>query len=176
MNIVFNNPLNFNDIQSLLGSILASLQGIIVVLSMIFLILGAIFYITSAGNDQRMKTAKGAITASMIGLAIGIAAPSFLKEIGVIIGWGPNVTPPAAVTAAPTLTEIALRVLDFLLGIVGTLAIIMMVVGGIMYLLSAGDEDRMKTGKKMFLYSVIGIAIALASLVIVRQVASLLKP
>ena len=50
----------------------------------------------------------------------------------------------------------------------------MMIVGGVMYLTSAGDEDRIDTAKKIILYSIIGIAVSLAALVIVRQIAALL--
>lgn len=117
-----------------------------------------------------MKTAKGAITAAMIGLAIGLAAPSFLKEIGTVLGWG--AVSSTAVAGAATLSQIATSVLNFLLSIVGVLAIIMLVVGAIMYLTAAGDEDRIDTGKKIVTYSIIGIAVALSALVIVSQIAA----
>jgi hypothetical protein len=169
--ISFSNPLSFTTLDGpngLLANILNNVEGIIVVLALIFLVVGAILYITSAGNDRRMQTSKGAIFAALIGLAIALAARSFLKEIADILGWT------GAVPVARSLGEIAVATLNFLLGIVGTIAIIMMVVGGIMYLTSAGDDDRMKTGKKIFIYSIVGITIALASIVIVRQVASLI--
>jgi hypothetical protein len=67
-----------------------------------------------------------------------------------------------------------MNVLNFLLGIFGTLAIIMLLIGGIMYMTSAGDDNRIEAGKKIFKYSVIGIVLALASLVIVQQIAKLL--
>ena len=166
----FTNPLRFNTVEEVLGSLLGTLRGIIVVLSIVFIVIGAILYITSAGDEGRMKTAKAAITASMIGLALGIAAPSFLKEIGQILGWGAvNNT---EVSGAKTLTEIATNVLNFLLSIVGILGIIMLVVGGIMYLTAAGDENRIDTGKSIVKYSIIGIIVALASLVLVSQIAN----
>ncbi len=153
-----------------MDQILGTLRGIIVILALVFIVIGAVLYITSAGNDKQMTLAKGAITASMIGLAIGIAAPTFLKEIGTVLGWsGVN---SGAVAGATTLSQIARNVLDFLLSIVGVLAIIMLVIGGIMYLTAAGDEDRIDTGKKIVTYSIIGIAVALASLVIVSQLAA----
>ena len=169
--IPFDNSLKFDTVEGVLGSLLGALRGIIVVLALIAIVIGAILYITSAGNDSRMTLAKGAITAAMIGLAIGIAAPSFLLQIGDILGWGPVTSslPPET----RTLTAIALSVLQFLLSIVGTLAIIMLVVGGIMYMTAAGNEDRIDTGKKIVLYSIIGIAVALAALVIVTQIAVL---
>ncbi len=168
--IVFNNPLQYDTVEQVLGSILSTLRAIIVVLSLVFIVIGAIMYITSSGDEGRMKTAKGAITASMIGLAIGIAAPSFLKEIGNILGW--NSVNSDEVQAAKTLTQIASDVLKFLLSIVGILGIVMLVVGGMMYLTAAGDEDRIDTGKKIVKYAIIGILVSLASLVLVSQITS----
>lgn len=168
--IKFENPLAFNTVEEVLTSILGTLRGIIVILALVFIVIGAVLYITSAGNEGQMTLAKGAITAAMIGLALGIAAPSFLKEIGNVLGWqGVNAGPTAN---ALTLSQIARNVLNFLLSIVGILGIIMLVIGGIMYLTAAGNEERIETGKKIVTYSIIGILVALASLVIVSQIAA----
>ncbi|MFZ2187071.1 MAG: pilin [Candidatus Moraniibacteriota bacterium] len=168
--IAFTNPLRFDTVEGVLGSLLGALQGIIVVLALVFIVIGAVLYITSAGNDSRMKLAKGAITAAMIGLAIGIAAPSFLKEISSILGWNAM---DSSLAGAKTLSAIALNVLNFLLSLVGVLGIIMLVIGGIMYLTAAGDEDRIDTGKDIVKYAIIGIVVALAALIIVTQIANL---
>ena len=85
--IPFINPLQFNTVDALVSSILSNLNGIIIVLAIIFIIIGGILYITSTGNDKRMEAAKACITGALIGLAIAIAAPSFLKEIAIVLGW-----------------------------------------------------------------------------------------
>ncbi|MFC1644414.1 hypothetical protein ACFL08_00130 [Patescibacteria group bacterium] len=164
----FCNPLEYETVNELVGSILSTLQGIIVVLSIIFIVIGAILYITSAGNEGRMTLAKGAIVASMVGLAIGIAAPSFLKEIADILGWGQDTD---AFGKSLSLAQILLNLLNFLLGVVGILGIIMLVSSGIMYFFSAGDDSRIETAKGMTKWAIIGIVIALASMIIVRQIA-----
>lgn len=166
--IAFCNPLQFCTVQEVLGSLLDHLQGIIVAIAIIFIIIGGILYMTSAGDETRMKMAKGAITAAIIGMAIGIAAPSFLKEISVILGWP---TTDSHVSGALTLAQIALNTLNFLLGIVGVIGLIMLLVGGIMYLTSAGDENRIDKGKRILLYSIIGIVVVFAAVVIVKQIA-----
>ncbi len=168
--VTFTNPLGFTTVQDVLGSLLNHLQGIIVTIAIIFIIIGAILYMTSAGDEGRMRTAKGAITAAMIGLAIGIAAPSFLKEISGILGWTMPSTP--GYGSPLSLAQIALKALDFLLSIVGVLALIMLIVGGVMYLTSAGDENRIDQGKKIVTYSIVGIVIALAAMLIVKQIAN----
>lgn len=164
------NPLAFNTVQDLLNSILGFLQGAIVILSLIMIVIGAMVYMTAAGDEKRVSTGKTIITAALVGLALAIAAPSFLKEIGNILEWGK--VDSSAVTGAKTLAQIATSVLNFLLSVVGVIGIIMMVVGGLMYLTAAGDEDRIKTGKSITVYSIIGIAIALAALVLVTQIAT----
>jgi hypothetical protein len=170
--ITKTNPLSFNTVEGVLDQILGTLRGIIVILSLVFIVLGAIFYITSGGDEGRVKFAKGAITASVIGLALGIAAPSFLKQIGDIIGWGS--TNSSAVAGALTISQIVTNALNFLLSIFGIIAVIMLVVGGMMYLSSAGDEDRIDTAKKTIKWAIIGIVVAFSAVVIVDQIASLL--
>ena len=169
--IVFANPLAFNTVEGLLAKVMATFQGMIVVLCLIFFIWAAIVYITSAGNEERVKSAKSGMTAALIGLALGIAAPSILKTISSILGWD-NTS--AELASALTFSQIALKVLDFLLGAVGVLGLIMLIIGGIMYFGSAADEKNVEAGKRTVKYAIIGIALALASMVIVRQIAALL--
>lgn len=162
------NPLKFDTLEEVMGSALDTMQGIIVILSIIFIIIGALLYITSSGDEGQISKAKSAITAAMIGLALGIAAPSFLKEIAQVLGW---TTVDSAIAQADTLTSISVKVLDFLLSIIGILGIIMLVIGGMTYLTAAGDEGKAEVGKRITTYAIIGIAVALAALVIVTQIA-----
>jgi hypothetical protein len=184
--IDFANPLKYDTVQEVVGALLAALQGIIVLLSIVFIVIGAVLYITSGGNQGMVTLAKGAILASMIGLAIGIAAPSFLKEIYDILigvddppicdpanppGPGDPICVPDEVESATPILDILMNTLNFLLAIIGVLFLIMLTVGGIMYLFSGGDQTRIDTGKKMVTFSLIGISIALAALLLVRQIA-----
>lgn len=164
----FDNPLKFNSVEGFLTSILMAVRGIIVMLSLVAIVIGAVMYVISAGSDLTKK-AKSTISAALIGLAIAIAAPSFLKEISVILGWG-NVNN-AEVARSLTLTQISMNVLSFLLSTMGVVAMVMMVIGAMMYLTSAGDKDRVDTGKKIFQNALWGIFIAMISLILVKQLA-----
>lgn len=164
------NPLKFDSVEGVLAGLLQALRNIIVVLSIIFIVIGAVMYILSAGNESRMNTAKAAITAAIVGMALAIAAPSFLKELAAILGWTNVVDASNSIAGAQSFTQIATKVLNFLLSIVGIIAIIMLVFGGFTYLTSAGDENRAETGKKIVTYAVIAITVALSALVLVTQV------
>lgn len=170
--VSFTNPLKFDTVQGATAVFLNAFQGIIVMLALIFLVLGGIFYITSGGDSKKIETAKSMITAAMIGLAIGVAAPSFLKEIGNVLGWG-GAQVPAEVSGARSAIEVAQAVLDFLLSIVGLLAMVMLVIGGLMFFAAAGDEKRAETAKGIVKYSIMGVAVAVVSLIIVRTIAGL---
>lgn len=176
VNITLVNPLKYNTVQQVLMALLYALQGVIVVLSLVFIVIGAVLYITSAGNQARVTSAKTAITAALIGLAIGILAPTFLKEIATVLGWNATAPLPAEVSGARSAADILLSVLNFLLGIVGILAIIFLVVGAIMFLGATGDMNRIGVAKKIIQYALLGIVVALASLVIVRQLAEFFAP
>jgi hypothetical protein len=162
----FTNPLAFSTVEDFLGGILSAIQKIIVVLALVFIMIGAVMILTSAGNSGQVEKGKGAITMALIGLALGVAAPSILKELSNIIGWGG-----AAALPGLTLSQIAVNVLNFLLGTMGVLALVMIVIGGIMYLTSAGDDDRAEKGKEIFKYSLIGILLAMSAMILVTQVA-----
>lgn len=166
----FANPLNFFTVDKFLSQIMGALQKIIVTLSLLVIVYGAVMYVISAGDSKRIDSAKNAITASLVGLALGLAAPSFLKEIAGILGWGTSDT---RLAAALSLSQIAINVLNFLLGSLGILSLIMLVIGAGMYLSSAGDQGQIDTGKKIFKSALIGVFLAMASMVLVTQVARL---
>ncbi|HWQ59630.1 MAG TPA: pilin [Candidatus Fimivivens sp.] len=170
--VAFTNPLAFDTVQGATAVFLDAFQQIIVWLALLFIVLGGIFYITSAGDEKRIGTAKKMITAALIGLAIGVAAPSFLKVIGDVLGWG-EAEVPTSVADAKSAVEIVQDILNFLLGITGLLAIIMFVIGGFMFFAAAGDEKRAETAKSIIKYSVIGVAVVILSLIIIRTVAGL---
>lgn len=57
-------------------------------------------------------------------------------------------------------------VVGWLLLVAGILAIFFIILGGVLYIVSAGNEKRTETAKKMILYAVIGLAVILLAYVI----------
>lgn len=173
----FPNPLgSVTTVSALLSSILTNLMGVMAIISLIFIIIGGIMYMLSAGNEAMVTRAKKTWTGAVIGLAIAMAAPTFLKEIQTILGGNSTTSGNADswVSNALTIREIAVNILDLLLSLVGIVAMIAMVMGGLMYLTAAGSEKRSDDGKKIFQTAIIGVVVALSALVIIREVNSLL--
>lgn len=172
----FDNPIGFSSVSELLSSILDHLMGVVAVVAIVFIIIGGLMYMLSAGNEKMITRAKACWTAAVIGMAIVFAAPTFLKEIKNILGGGSTGTNPDAwVSGALTLQQIAINVLNLLLALIGIIAIVSLVVGGGMYLTAYGDEDRIKKAKNIVTYAIIGIVVSLGSLVIVKQLSYLIS-
>lgn len=55
-------------------------------------------------------------------------------------------------------------------GIMGSIAVVVTIVGGLQYVLSAGDPKRTERAKETILYAVIGIVISLSAYAIVAFV------
>ena len=64
--------------------------------------------------------------------------------------------------------------MQWLLGIVGILAVIAFAISGILYLTAAGDEDRIATAKKAMTYAIIGLVVALIGLILITAIRTLL--
>jgi NAD/NADP transhydrogenase beta subunit len=128
------------------------------------IVVAGILYMTSAGDQGKVETAKKAVTAALIGLALALAAPALLKEIYTVLGAA------GAPTAHRTLSQIIIETIKVLSGFVGSIAVLMLVVGGIMYITSAGDSTKADTAKNIIQYAIIGLVVALISLIVVTQV------
>lgn len=171
--IDFTNPLGtVKELSALLNRLLTNLRSVVITIAIIFIVIGGITYMMSAGDPKKAEKAKSIWTASVIGLAIVLAAPAFLREIITIMGGSSGLN--TSELTGPSLLQIAVNVLLFLLSIVGIIAIISLVVAGVMYLTAYGDPKKIDTAKAMVYNSIIGIVVTLASLVIIRQVASLI--
>lgn len=75
---------------------------------------------------------------------------------------------------AKPLTESLLDILNFLLSIVGVIAIIGLVIAGVLYFTAHGDERQVSWAKRSLVSGIIGIVIALGGMVLVWTIATLL--
>lgn len=71
--------------------------------------------------------------------------------------------------------EVIVAVLDWLLTIIGILAIIAFVIAGIQYYLVATDEKMLETAKKTMRAAIIGIVVALSGFIFIKAVDAMLR-
>lgn len=62
------------------------------------------------------------------------------------------------------------RIINNVLGIVGTLALVMFIYGGLIWMTSSGSSEKVKQGRDIILWSVIGLVVIFSAYAIVRFV------
>lgn len=112
------------------------------------------------------------------GLAIMLGVGLFLVPVPSV--GAVNVDPLANVCKGKTgavcdskddnISDVIATVVNVLLFIIGIISVIMIIVGGIMYAVSAGDASSVTRAKNTILYAIIGLAVAFFAYAIVNWV------
>lgn len=66
--------------------------------------------------------------------------------------------------------SLAINVSKWILGIVGSLALVMFIYGGVLFLISGGGSEKISQAKKIIVAAVIGLIIVFASFLIIKFV------
>ncbi|MCX6805317.1 MAG: hypothetical protein NT114_01320 [Patescibacteria group bacterium] len=85
------------------------------------------------------------------------------------------ISAPASLGGPASFAELARIVTNALLGIAGSLSVIFLIVGGIMYTTSAGNESTTKKAKSTITGAIVGLIISLMAYAIVTFVLSRFK-
>jgi len=160
------NPLAYNDVNSLATQIRSYLLLLVGGIAIVFIAVAGIMYIVGGAtmNEGLVNMSKKALVGAVAGLVIVLAAQMILNEVYfIVLGKELSFNNLSA-------SQILFRLVNFLLAIVGTLFLISMIVGGIWYFAAGADESKVELGKSTIKYSIIGITVALAAMVILRQV------
>jgi hypothetical protein len=113
------------------------------------------------------------VSAMVFGLALVPAVTSYAAENcdtskPVSVKDGKNCA--KSVDQKGNLGNVIVDITNTLLFIIGAVAVIMIIIGGIRYTLSNGDSAQITSAKNTILYSVIGIVVALLAYAIVNFV------
>lgn len=99
-----------------------------------------------------------------------------INSLGVDIAMAQAIDPEAdqpaiirALSGGQTgLRGIVLTIINFFLGFLGLLAVVMIIYGGFLYVSSAGNEENVNKAKKILLYAVVGIVVIIVSFALVN--------
>lgn len=72
-------------------------------------------------------------------------------------------------------TSIFVTITNIMLFIIGAIAVVMLIVGGIRYVVSAGDQNAVTSAKNTILYAIIGIVVAFLAYAAVSFVSNQLQ-
>ena len=165
-----DNPLEYDDVNSLASQIRSYLLMIVGGIAIVFIAISGILYIFAGitGNDNLVGSSKKALLGSVVGLIVILMANILLDEVYFIV-LGQQLS-----FAELSIKDILVRLVNFLLAIVGTLAVITFVIGGIWYLFGGADQDKIQRGKQTVKYGIIGIVVALSGIIIIRQISAII--
>ncbi|MDD5251531.1 MAG: pilin [Patescibacteria group bacterium] len=81
---------------------------------------------------------------------------------------------PNPLTGVQNIQQLVGRVINIFVGLTGSIALLMFVIGGFILLTSGGNEQRVTQGKNIFVWSSIGLVIVFVSYALVKLVFSAL--
>lgn len=117
-------------------------------------------------------------------IIIFIITAYFFIPINLILAAGtedaPKTTAPANTVSLPNplgsgadktdIPKFLGQIINYAMSILGSLALVMVIYGGLTWMLSAGNDDKVKKGKEIVIWSVAGIGLIFLSYVLVRFV------
>lgn len=118
-----------------------------------------------------MKINKKIIKQALLVAAMMIGALSLLHVLPVASALAlpdPEVDPSG--TGEGSLRVVVVQMVDYFLGFLGLLAVIMVIYGGVLYVTAGGKEEQSNKAKKVIMFAVIGLIIILLSYALVNTV------
>lgn len=114
------------------------------------------------------------MTAGVVGAVAPVSAASFTCPDGQT-GTGTDYTTACKQHGIDTTQETDLMgtlntIINVVIGVVGFIAVVMIILGGVQYTTSAGDTAKVTKAKNTIMYGVIGLVIALLAFAIVNFV------
>lgn len=127
------------------------------------------------------KIAQGLLLVPLMALTVGFAAPAAFAadcdatnldiSSGAACAQGNN-------TSSDLFGEESIfkSITNILLFLVGAISVIMLIIGGIRYVISGGDQNQVTSAKNTILYAIVGIVIAFLAYAAVNFVTTSLAP
>lgn len=106
--------------------------------------------------------------ALIAGMSTAVVPAGTASAINVFGDCNGSSSPVCKAAQKDNATNMAKAIINILLYLLGIIAVIMIIVGGIRYTTSAGDASRIKAAKDTITYSVVGLIVALLAFAIVN--------
>ena len=138
-----------------------------------YVIYGGYLYVFSSGDPNKVTTGKKALTQAFIGLAIVMSANIILNAIRVALGvnFAQNCVEHNCADPSTMVTH----TINWVIGIAGIVSAIFVVYGGISYITSSGDSNKLQKAKNTILYALIGLVIVALATIITSFVSNMIR-
>lgn len=154
---------NFGELISLIW---AYGSNVIIVLAVFFVVLGSLFYVASAGNEERIEQGKEMIYGALIAIIIVLTSGVLIRLL-----HKPAAGSRGALAEVPGVIGNATNIL---IGIIGAFTVLMLIYSAVMYLTAHGNTNNIKKAHNAFRYAIYGLTIGVLAFAIVNTVIKLL--
>lgn len=150
------------EIMKIIGNVSYDLLIAAGIITMVVMVSGGIMYIVSSGSPDKVAKAHKTISGGLIGALISVSASQ-------IVGF--------IMSQASDNTETTLsNIMSTLYYLVGALSLVMIIFGGLSYILANGSEDKVKKAKKNIIWACVGLAVAIGAWTITEFVLTKVAP
>jgi glucose uptake protein GlcU len=135
---------------------------VIIALAVLFIVVGAFFYVASMGNEERINQGKQMIFGSLIAVAIVIFSGVLIRTLHT-----PTQNTSGYLSDVPTVIQNATNIL---VGSIGAFAVLMMIYAGFLYVTAQGETEKITKATSALRYAIIGLVVGALAYVIVNNV------
>lgn len=146
---------NVNNFGEYISVIWAFGSKVIVAFAVLFIVLGAFYYIASAGNEEKIEEGKEMIFGSLIAIVIVLLSGVLIRLLH----------QPAQGTSG-RLSEIPLVIgntTNILISFIGAFSFLMLAYAGFMYMTGGGEKHKIHKAHRAFGYSIYGLIVGVLS-------------
>lgn len=142
--------------------------------TMFFAVLGGYIILTAAGNSERYEKGKKTVTYALIGFIIVVGSYALLSTaLNVATGWKGlatferfRLTDPLGITSGADLY--GGRLAKFFVSGLGALTVLMVVYGGLQWVVAAGNQEKITKAKQTLTYAFVGLMIVMCSYIVIN--------
>ncbi|MBN2306619.1 hypothetical protein JXD20_01425 [Candidatus Peregrinibacteria bacterium] len=138
----------------------------IIALAIFFIVLGAFYYIASAGNEEKIEQGKEMVYGSLIAIVIVL-----LSGVLIRILHQPAQGVESALSEIPTVIGNATNIL---ISLIGAFSFLMLAYAGFLYLIGKGQKAQILKAHRAFAYSIYGLILGVLAYAIANAVITFL--
>ena len=136
-------------------------------LATLYIVIEGLKLVIGGGDESVVTEGKKKLAAATMGLLLIIFSTTFIDRVFYVLDFGSEesgVIP--RIDQAQGIAELV-AITNIVVTFVGPIMILMLVAGGIMYIISAGDDGKMDKAKKLITNAIIGIVVIYGAFAIV---------
>ncbi len=180
------NPIGYaNSFQGFAVHVLQVFAGAASIAAIIFVLFSGFRFLTSQGNSETVEEAKRALQWALSGLILMLLSYVLVAALSSALKL--RVIGPSAYTDKPNLfdlnpvsgthginnfSDVYLVLIGGFFEIMALVAVLILIINGVKYITSRGNEEQVESAKAGITYAVVGIVIALFAYVLTRATAT----